>query len=109
MREELESQQRLSTRPVLRTEARGRVLRGVGNEIFACQPEETFYRFLIDFLFYKLGADWYEQEIAKPASDRHIIVTWYRELMDPVEKAFEEGKRDFGNVPMTGSSRRSNS
>lgn len=95
--------QRLSTRPVLMTEHKDKVLRGVGSEIFACAPEESFYRFLIDFLFYKLGTGWYEQEMAKPASDRHIIVTWYRDLMDQVEKAFEEGKRDFGKVPLTGS------
>lgn len=58
----------------------GKRLASAGNALWLVEPDETWHGFLYDLLRTQLGNDWFEAEVSKHPDERHILLTWYREV-----------------------------
>jgi hypothetical protein len=90
-------------KPIVSTSVGDQRLVAVGNGVYYSNKWQTFHDFLINFLQFKVGKEWWEGEAAKPDADRHP-------LMRAVAVATEEAKRNHRvtkgvqAAPMTGAS-----
>ena len=55
----------------------------VANRVFRSNKWKTFPDFLYDYIKQALGPAWGNTEIAKPLSERHPILQWYVDSVDP--------------------------
>jgi SEC-C motif len=62
--------------PIIHTEAWGKRLIGVGNQIYLSDLKASFEDVLRDYLRDTLGPDWWKEEMAKPLMGRHQIAQW---------------------------------
>jgi hypothetical protein len=72
---------RLIGRPFIDTvwEAQGKHVRAVGSGIELRPIEETDHEFFIHILQRRFGGEWHEGQLAKPASERHVVEHWVDE------------------------------
>ena len=77
---------RMVSRPQMQTMAFGQKMRAVRNEIHFRPLEETFHDFQLNLLLWTLGENWYDEEMRKQLSERHIILKWRAERNELFEK-----------------------
>lgn len=65
---------RMVSRPQMQTMAFGKKLRSVRNSIPFRPLEETFHDFQLNLLFWTLGKKWFDNEMLKPAENRHVVL-----------------------------------
>ena len=63
-------------RPIIATEAFGKRLVVVRNLIYGIDKKKYFGDFLRDFVVEVFGVEWWNAEMAKPESERHLVVQW---------------------------------
>jgi hypothetical protein len=94
-----ESQQGLG-KPIIGAQLAGYQLVAVGNTVH-WGKYKTFFDFLGNYIRQVLGAEWGNQEIAKPLAERHPILRWYDAVCElQRQHNVESGK--VSSVPMTG-------
>lgn len=64
-------------KPIVSTEHQGYRFTAVGNRLHYSRRHNTFIDFLGDYIKSVLTSEWGNLEIAKPISERHIIMQWY--------------------------------
>lgn len=81
---------RLVSRPQIQTEFRGSKFRAVGRKLYVRPLNESFHDFQVHHLLWQLGEGWFNEEMAKPLAERHIILQWraernqqFRRYQDP--------------------------
>lgn len=72
----------------------------VGKKVFYSDKWETFHDFLFEYIIHILGSEWFNNEISKPPSERHIIVKWNTEINEYKRQFVTQGK--ISSAPMTG-------
>jgi hypothetical protein len=77
---------RLVSRPQMPTVAFGQKIRAVRNVIHFRPLEETFHDFQLNLLLWTLGKNWFDEQMLKPAGDRHIILRWRDERNELLER-----------------------
>jgi hypothetical protein len=63
-------------RPFIETEFQGQRMRAVGSELHRRPLEETDQEFYVYLLVQSLGVEWVKPQLARPASDRHVLGDW---------------------------------
>jgi hypothetical protein len=88
-------------RPIVSTTLNDQRIVIVGDKVMHSNSWSTFHDFLFDYIKKTLGADWGNNELAKPFTLRHPILQWYEALCS-VQKSpdFEAGPVKF--APITG-------
>jgi hypothetical protein len=69
-------------KPLIHANFRGQKLVAVGNTVFFSEKWRTFPDFLVGYARHALGSGWGQNEIAKPAAERHPIVRWYQHFCE---------------------------
>lgn len=90
MSEELTSP-RLTSRPQIQTEFKDHKIRAVRNKIHIRPKEETFHDFQLNLLLWTLGKPWFDNEMAKPLEQRHIILRWRHERNELLQANIKPG------------------
>lgn len=80
------------------TEFAGHRIIGVGNTLHWSKNWTTFADFLSDYLKKTMGEDWGTAELAKPESDQHPLLRWYRSLCSLQAQAKESSTPDEDGV-----------
>src|ERR1700681_2006677 len=80
-------------RPIMHTEAWGKRLIGVENQIYSMDPRATFADFLREYLREALGLAWWNQELAKPLAGRHQVAQWQVHLEELMQGETDEQGR----------------
>jgi hypothetical protein len=80
-------------RPIMHTEAWGKRLIGVENQIYSMDPRATFADFLREYLREALGPAWWNQELAKPLAGRHQVARWQLHLEELMQGETDEHGR----------------
>ena len=70
----------------MQTVAFGQKIRAVRNGIHFRPLEETFHDFQLNLLFWTLGKNWFDEQMLKPAWDRHIVLRWRDERNELLER-----------------------
>jgi len=78
MFEELKSP-RLVSRPQIHTEFLGKKVRAVRESVHLRPREESFQDFQLFLLLQILGKKWYDEEMLKPPTTRHMVLQWRAE------------------------------
>ena len=82
-RERLEAQERIRQtqqgrgKPIIAANSNEHQIVAVGNKVMFSKGWKTFIDFLSHYLKMKLDPEWGNAELAKPLSDRHMILQWY--------------------------------
>jgi hypothetical protein len=69
-------------KPIISTEANGYRVVAVKNRLHYSDKWKTFHDFLVNYLPSVLGREWGNAQLAKPADQRHPILTWYQMLCE---------------------------
>ena len=77
---------RMVSRPQIQTVAFGKKIRAVRNGIHFRPLKETFHDFQLNLLLWTLGKNWFDQEMKKDPSERHIILRWRAERNELLTK-----------------------
>jgi hypothetical protein len=77
---------RMVSRPQIQTVNFGQKIRAVRNAIHFRPLEETFHDFQLDLLLWTLGKNWFDEQMLKPAGERHVILRWRDERNELLEK-----------------------
>jgi hypothetical protein len=77
---------RMVSRPQMQTVAFGQKIRAVRNGIHFRPLEETFHDFQLNLLLWTLGKNWFDEQMLKPAGDRHIVLRWRHERNELLER-----------------------
>jgi hypothetical protein len=94
---------RMVSRPQIQAEFRGSKFRAVGKKIHIRPLNESFYDFQIHHLLWQFGEPWFNQQMAKPLAERHIILQWRAERAQQFRR-YQDARNPDGNVraPSTG-------
>ncbi len=94
------------SRPQIQAEFRGSKFRAVGKKLHIRPLNESFYDFQIHHLLWQFGKEWFDCEMAKPLTERHIILQWRAERSQQFRK-YQDPRNPDGNVraPSTGGMR----
>jgi hypothetical protein len=78
-------------KPIISAEWQGHRFVAVGGRVVASPRWKTLHDFLMDYVRNALGADWGTAEIARPADERHPVVTWYQTICRQQREATAPG------------------
>lgn len=81
---------RLTSRPQIQAEFKGKKVRAVRNRIHFRPLNEPFHEFLVNHLLWTLGESWFNAEMKNPSEQRHVILQWRAELYGLVRQAQRE-------------------
>ena len=65
--------------PPVNIEFQGQRLVAAYNELLPIRPNATYHEFLLHFVRYIFGEEWWNDEVKKITSERHIVVQWHDE------------------------------
>lgn len=77
---------RLVSRPQIQTTAFGQKIRAVRGGIHFRPLEETFQDFQLNLLLWTLGKNWFDDEMKKDPSERHVVLKWRAERNELLTK-----------------------
>jgi hypothetical protein len=60
-------------RPIIASDAFGKKFVAVGNRLYYSERWKFIPDFLIDYVLYVFGKDWFDAEVAKPETERHPV------------------------------------
>jgi hypothetical protein len=80
-------------RPIVQTEAWGKRLVAVGNQIWTMDPRATFGDFLREHLRTTMGSAWWKEECTKPFIARHPVAQWQQHLDEQLQGTVEDNGR----------------
>jgi hypothetical protein len=71
---------------LIRTPFNGWTMRAFGGTLTWRKPTETFHEFCVWVVKKTFGREWYENEIALPASERHVVARWYENYIELINR-----------------------
>jgi hypothetical protein len=81
-------------------------VRAVGSTLIFRPLEQTFHEFLFQHLTHTVSSAWIKSEQQRPRAERHVIATWYLELLDLMRRGAPDPDVPKTNAAqMTGSVR----
>lgn len=94
---------RMVSGPQMQVDFKGQKVRAVGNALHFRPLQETFHDFQLNLLLWSLGEKWFDEQMAKPDNERHVILQWREERNDLFTKYRSTvGPNEAVMVPLTG-------
>jgi len=82
-------------KPILSYELSGKRRIRVGSEIFNAEKAQTFHEFLLFYIKHVLLTDqWERDELAKPDSERHPLISWCQKVSEHREQLVGSPKKN---------------
>ena len=67
----------------------------VGNRIYFIKPNVTFHELCVNIMATEFGKEWYQEELTKSKSKRHIVAQWYLSFCEfTKQKTRDSNKKD---------------
>lgn len=88
-----------NVRPLITTEHQGYRFIAVGSRLYYGKTWRTFVDFLFFYARDVMGREWWETEAAKPATEQHPILAWYRHIVELSKTLPEEPDGLIGATP----------
>ncbi|MCK4445751.1 MAG: hypothetical protein KAW56_01575 [Candidatus Marinimicrobia bacterium] len=88
-------------KPIIQTTAKGYKFVAVGNELFYSKKWKTFPDFLMDYLLFVFGKDWFDDELIKNNVSRHPVMQW-RYSISEFQKYRNKSKNGLYNAVPSG-------
>lgn len=106
LRRILTGEDRLVSRPQIQAVHGDKKFRAVGKYLYPRPLRESFYDFQLNHMLWLLGKDWFDAEMAKPLSERHVILRYRDSRNQQLRKYQDPNDPDaLVRAPVTGEMR----
>jgi len=97
----IRQQQQGLGKPIISAKMKNHQLIAVGNRVYSSSSWKTFPDFLSYYIKKTIDEDWGNSEIAKPLTERHIILQWY-DTYCRLQKKHIGDSGELKSLPMAG-------